>query len=358
VNEPGGQQAGKPGAEKLGEPDARQLRKPGVLLAGDVGGTHTRLGLYTADAGPSRPLAEASFPSRDYASLESLARRFLADHPRPVRRASFGVAGPVVSGRVATTNLPWVIEAERVARALDVECVDLMNDLVAVALAVPELEPHELRTLNEGEPVRDGAIAVVAPGTGLGAAYLTHDGTGYHAYASEGGHSDFGPGDDLQTDLHRFIRRKFGHASWERVVSGSGIPNIYDCLRESGRADEPAWLARKLAEAVDRAPIILEQALAGGPGADLCVQTMEVFVSALGSYAGNSALQLLSTGGVYLGGGIPPRILPLLAGPGFMNAFRHKGRMGPLMQRIPVHVILDTRIGVRGAASYGLAAGG
>ncbi|MFN3334578.1 MAG: glucokinase, partial [Caldilinea sp.] len=261
--------------------------------------------------------------------------------------------GPVVGGRAQLTNLPWVVDSEELAAKLKLKRVWLLNDLQATAYAVPQLAPSDLDTINKGEPAEYGAIAVIAPGTGLGEAFLVWTGTGYMAYASEGGHTDFGPNDETEIELLRYLLKRYGHAGYERICSGIGIPNIYDFFRESGRAPESPALAQKLAVASDRTPIIVQAALDKDSPDPLCVATMEMFVSVLGAEAGNLALKVLATGGVYLGGGIPSRILPLLHNGRFMQAFANKGRFSAMISRIPVHVVL-TQAALIGAARYGL----
>jgi len=325
-----------------------------MILAGDIGGTKTNLAIYSSEAGPRAPLVEATFPSGEYPSLETLAREFLAGVDLPVDRGAFGVAGPVVSGQATITNLPWVMDEEQLQEGLNLSAVRLLNDLVAVAHSVPVLEGTDLHTLNQGEAEPGGAIAVVAPGTGLGEAYLTWDGGRYRARASEGGHASFAPDTPVQLDLLRFLLGRFEHVSCERVCSGKGLPNIYAFLKESGRAEEPDWLAEQLAEADDPTPVIVRAALDGDRPCDLCVLTLNMFVSILGSEAGNVALKVLATGGVYLGGGIPPRILSALDSGRFTAAFQNKGRLADLLGRIPVHVILNPKAALLGAACYGL----
>ena len=325
-----------------------------MLLAGDIGGTKTNLAVYSPDVGPRAPVKEATFPSGRYASLEELARDFLTQVDLAVERASFGVAGPVVRGRARITNLPWVLDEVKLEEALGLSPVRLLNDLEAIAHAVPWLEPDDVCTLNEGQPEPGGSMAIVAPGTGLGEAYLTWDGARYRAYASEGGHSDFAPSNPLEVELLRYLQDRFDHVSCERVCSGRGIPNIYAFLRDSGHAEEPAWLAEQLAAADDPTPVIVKAAQDKERPCKLCLATLQTFVSILGAEAGNMALKVLATGGVYLGGGIPPRILPALQGERFMKAFRRKGRLTGLMDRVPVHVILNPKVALLGAACHGL----
>jgi glucokinase len=325
-----------------------------MLLAGDIGGTKTSLAIFSSESGPRAPLVEATFPSADHASLEALVREFLSQVDLEVERASFGVAGPVVGGRATVTNLPWVIQETQLEEALHLSPVRLLNDLEAIANGVPVLEPADLHTLNEAQPAPGGAIAVIAPGTGLGEAFLTWDESRYRAHASEGGHASFAPMDSLEVELLCYLQRRFDHVSCERVCSGIGLPNIYAFLRDTGYAEEPDWLAEELAAADDLTPLIVKVALDGESPCELCIATLNTFVSILGAEAGNLALKALATGGVYLGGGIPPRILPALEQERFMEAFRRKGRMSGLLARMPVHVILNPKVALLGAACHGL----
>jgi len=325
-----------------------------MLLAGDIGGTKTNLAVFSPEDGPRAPLAEATFPSADYPSLEALVREFLSQVSLSVERASFGVAGPVVASRATITNLPWVMEETQLQETLNLSSVRLLNDLNAIAHAVPFLEPADRHTLNAGQQAPDGAMAIVAPGTGLGEAFLTWDGTRYRPHASEGGHADFAPTHPLEVELLRYLQGRFERVSYERVCSGRGLPNIYAYLKDSGYADEPAWLTEQLAVADDPTPIIVNTALDSQKGCELCVATLNAFVSILGAEAGNLALKVLASGGVYLGGGIPPRILPALEQQRFMEAFQRKGRMSDLLARVPVHVILNPKVALLGAACHGL----
>jgi glucokinase len=342
-----------------------------MLLAGDIGGTKTNLAVFSPEAGPRAPLAEATFPSARYPSLEALVREFLSqvDLVGGLSEAVFGVAGPVTAGRAAITNLPWVMGERQLREALNLSSVRLLNDLDAIAHAVPFLEPADLHTLNVGQPAPGGAMAVIAPGTGLGEAFLTWDGSRYRAHASEGGHADFAPTNPFEVELLRYLQGRFEHISYERVCSGRGLLNIYAYLKDSGCADEPAWLTEQLAAADDPTPVIVNAALTrhrpplnGESGVlslskgrcELCVATLNAFISILGAEAGNLTLKVMASGGVYLGGGIPPRILPALRQKRFLEAFRHKGRMSGLLARVPVHVILNPKVALLGAACFGL----
>jgi glucokinase len=288
--------------------------------------------------------------------LEAIVREFLADVNLPVDRACFGVAGPVVAGTAQVTNLPWKMNEVGLKQAFGWTAARLLNDLDSVAYAVPILEPGDLHTLNAATPVAHGNIAVIAPGTGLGEAFLTWEGTRYRAHASEGGHASFAPSNQLEIGLLNYLRERMGHGhvSFERVCSGLGIPNIYDYLKESGYAEEPSWLADALATAADPTPVIMNSALGQGQPCELAIATLKTFVAILGAEAGNLALKVLSTGGVYLGGGIPPRIISALVDPAFLEAFRSKGRFRELLEKMPVHIILNPKAALLGAASYGL----
>lgn len=324
-----------------------------MLLAGDIGGTKTNLAVFSPERGWRMPLAEATFPSADYASPEALVREFLAQHGFSVDRASFGVAGPVVAGHATITNLSWEMDETQLQQALHISSVRLLNDLDAIAHAVPFLESQDLHTLNEGQPVSGGAIAVIAPGTGLGEAFLTWDGSHYQAHTSEGGHADFAPTNSFEIELLRYLMARFPHVSFERVCSGKGLPNIYAFLKDTGYAEEPQWLAEQLAATRDRSPIIVSNALDKEKACELCVATLNTFVSILAAEAGNLAIKVLATGGVYIGGGIAPRILSNLDSERFMKTFTHKGRLTQILAGMPVHVILNPKVALLGAAYHG-----
>jgi glucokinase len=325
--------------------------RPRAILAGDIGGTKTTLAVMAGGDG-YETLAEATFPSKDFPDLETIVSRFLSGAGVSVEHACFGVAGPVSGGRARITNLPWVLDEERLRESLGLSSVRLINDLVAIATAVPGLGPASLHTVQAGSPVPGGAIAVVAPGTGLGEAFLVRDGTRYVAFPSEGGHADFAPANEIEIDLLRFVRERQGHVSVERVCSGLGIPVLYDFLRNRSAAPEPAWLAERLAGAPDRTPMIIEAGAGSGPRSALCASVIELFTSILGGEAGNLALKVLATGGVYIAGGIPPRILRALEGGTFLAAFNDKGRFRDLLERIPVHVVVEPRVALLGAARF------
>lgn len=325
-----------------------------ILLAGDLGGTKTNLAVFSSAGGLHAPLAQATRPSADYPSLEALVRDFLGGVSQRIDRAVFGVAGPVVGGQARITNLSWFLDETHLRAELGCASVRLLNDLAAIAQAIHALRLQDLHTLRGGESQPGGAIAIVAPGTGLGEAFLVWDGSRYLSLPSEGGHADFAPGSLIEVDLLRYLYERFDHVSYERVCSGHGLPNIYAFLKDTKRVTEPPWLADRLAAADDQAPIIVEAALGAEPPA-ICVRTLEIFASILGAEAGNLALKVLATGGVYLGGGIPPRILSILEGRQFREAFSHKGRVADLLANVPVHVILNPMAALLGAASFGFA---
>jgi glucokinase len=318
------------------------------ILAGDVGGTKTALALYRPNDPIDQPYRSEKFASGEYDNLDSIVERFLHEAGETPRAAAFGVAGPIVAGKAHITNLKWDIDSERLGRSFGIASLGLLNDLQATALAVPHLAPEDRCTLSPGIPEPDGLIAVIAAGTGLGMAFLVPGPGGYRAFPTEGGHMSFAPRGDVEAELHAFLRDRLGHVSFERICSGIGLPNIYDYLRSSGRYQEPAWLREELEGAADQTPVIVDAALAGR--ADICTATLDIFVRALAGALGNMSLVLLPLGGVYLGGGIPPRILERLQQPDFVEAIRDKGRFRALLERIPVHVILDAQAALHGAA--------
>jgi len=324
-----------------------------MLIAGDIGGTKTDLAVYSDGAGPHAPLAQTQVHSADYPSLQAMVQEFLAKVKMSVDVASFDVAGPVIDGHVKTTNLPWEMDEASLARDLKVKSVHLLNDLEAVARAVPVLRPTDVLTLNEGQPVAKGTIAVIAPGTGLGESFLTWDGGRYLAHSSEGGHSDFAPTDERQIGLLRYLLRRFDHVGFERVCSGIGLPNIYEYLRDEEKLPERPEVARAIADAKDHTKAIMEAATDPSDPCALSRATVDMLVSILASEAGNLALKVLATGGLYLAGGVALHMLKPLQDPRFMQTFARKGRFGDLMRRMPVHVI-TARAALVGAAAYGL----
>lgn len=323
-----------------------------MILAGDVGGTKTVLALISTDRGVEDPVREERYPSAKYDSLEAIVAEFLEGSDIKVEAASFGVCGPVVNGEAHITNLPWTIRGDTIGQRFGISRVNILNDLQAIATAIPYQRPDEIHTLNDGHRDPTGTIGVIAPGTGLGEAFMVWTGKRYLACPTEGGHASFGPVTHEQVKLLAYLEPLFGHVSFERVCSGSGIPNLYDYVRSQQRYQEPEWLRKELAAAKDRTPIIVNAALE--LRAEICIATLDMFVRILGGVVGNMALRVFATGGLYLGGGIPPRILSRLEKPDFLEAIRAKGRFRGWISRIPVHVILDPKVALHGAAWDGL----
>lgn len=315
-----------------------------MILAGDVGGTKTLLALFDASA-PLSPIREATYPSGEFGSLAEILRRFLEGSRAKLQGACFAVAGPVLEGTSRPTNLPWELAEAELAALLGTR-VRLLNDLQGTGYGILTLAPEESVTLQAGV-ARQGNMAVIAAGTGLGEAILVRDGEWHHVLASEGGHADFAPRDELEMALLGYLRREFGHVSYERLLSGPGLQNIYRFLRDSGVAPEPEWLRARLA-AEDPAAVISEVGLAAGH--PLCVRALDLFVSVYGAEAGNLALKAFAVGGVFVAGGIAPKILPKLQGGGFIAAFVAKGRLSGLMRSLPVRVVLNPRVALIGAA--------
>lgn len=320
-----------------------------MILAGDVGGTHTRLAFFQERGDGLTAVAEETFPSREFASLEAVLRKFREGRPFPITGACVGIAGPVRHGRCDATNLHWVVEAGRLARELGLERAGLINDLEANAWGIALLEARDVAVLQGGAPDASGNAAIISAGTGLGEAGLYWDGKEHRPFATEGGHTDFAPRNRLESELLEYLLKQFQRVSYERVVSGPGLLNIYRFLRDGGRAEEPPWLAEAMRQ--EDPPAVIAQAALDGKS-ELCVQALDLFVSLYGAEAGNLALKVLATGGVYLGGGIAPRIVQKLREPVFLDAFTFKGRMRALLQAMPVRVILNDRVALLGAARY------
>jgi glucokinase len=321
-----------------------------VILGGDVGGTKTALALFEPGHGAPVLVREDTLPSHEFDSLEAAIERFLGAGPRVnVTAACVGVAGPVVDGRCVATNLPWVVDERRLAYSIPAERVRLLNDLEATAHGIFALGEDELVPLQPGRP-RRGNIAVIAAGTGLGEAIVVVDGRVRTVVGVEGGHADFGPRGELEEDLLRYLRKEFGHVSYERVLSGPGLLNIYRFLRDTGVAHEAARVAQMMRER-DPSAVITEL---GASQADrLCATALTIFISIYGAEAGNLALKALAVGGVVVAGGIAPRIMPALTAGPFVTSFRDKGRMASLMETIPVSVTLNPKTALLGAARVG-----
>ncbi|HUY27385.1 MAG TPA: glucokinase [Candidatus Binataceae bacterium] len=318
-----------------------------MILAGDIGGTHARVAIFDIANGRLNRIDEQVYATREFPNLESVVRMFLKQHPLTPGAACFGVAGPVADNRAHMPNAGWSIDGALLARELGISHAAVINDLTANAYGIAALEPRDFLTINQGDPDARGNAGVISAGTGLGEAGLYFDGHTHRPFASEGGHADFAPGDDLQIELLRFLRAEFGRVSVERVLSGGGLCNIYRFLRDTRRGDEPPWLAAEL-KIGDAAAAITRAAL--DAKAALCETALEVFVSIYGAEAGNLALRLMASGGIYIGGGIAVKIAARLASPAFMAAFAAKGRMSEIVRRIPVRVILNDSAALFGAA--------
>ena len=342
-----------------------------MIVAGDIGGTKTYLGLFDWQETRVAPIREEKFWNADFESFEEILEEFLQspapteegdeeefEHSdveegavhvsptMPLQAACFGVAGPIVANRCRTTNLPWTIDGDALTNTLNTPCVRLLNDVEAMAYGVLVLEPEETEVVY-GERQEDGTKVLIAPGTGLGEAVLYWDGERYHALPSEGGHASFSPTSDLEIDLLRYLRTSFLHVSFERVLSGNGLHAIYQFLRDT-RKNEPTWFAERLPTG-DPPALIAEAGLAGKP--DICVQALDLFVSILAGESGNCVLKTLAKGGVYLGGGIVPQIIDKIRDQRFAQAFISKGRYKRLLSSVPIHVVMNDKAALLGAAS-------
>lgn len=322
-----------------------------MILAGDIGGTNARVALLAPDA--KKPLRQQTFDSRAYPSLESVLREFLGPRPPKISAASFGVAGPVVNNRCVATNLPWIVDGRAIARKLKIRRVSLINDLVAIALGALTVPASKLRVLHGGgAPKRKGAnVAVIAAGTGLGQAALIWDGARFVPCGTEGGHVDFAPRDDLELELLLFLRRRFGHVSYERVLSGPGLGNLYDFFREVKRVEEDRDVSEAIATAPDRNAEIASHGTSGS--SEACARAVDLFATIYGAEAGNLALKTLAMGGVYVAGKIAGVLLKHLER-SFSRAFTDKGRFAALLAKVPVAVVLDSEIGLAGSSYHAL----
>jgi glucokinase len=318
-----------------------------MILAGDIGGTHARLAYFQSQNGHLHLVSERVFPSREHSELGEIVSQFLNDSNTRPEAACFGIAGPVRNGRVETSNLPWVIEQSRLAKQIHLPATLLINDLEASAWGIAALAEGDFVALNRVSGPAVGNQAVIAPGTGLGEAGMFWDGTRHQVFACEGGHADFGPQGDLQIELLRFLKGRFGHVSYERILSGPGLVNVYEFLRESGCGKESAEFAAALKQG-DPAAVISRAALDGSES--MAVKALDLWITVYGAEAANLALKVMATGGLFLAGGITPKILAKLTGPLFMKSFLEKGRLRSLMEAIPVQVVTNEKAGLLGAA--------
>ncbi len=322
-----------------------------MILAGDIGGTNARLACFQPHHGRLQLIAERVFPSREYGGLGEIVARFLQDEGSRPEVACFGIAGPIMNGRVETSNLPWIIEASALAKQTQTPATFLINDLEASAWGLGAMGAQDLVALNQATPTQ-GNQAVIAPGTGLGEAGLFWNGSAHEIFACEGGHADFAPQGDLQIELLRFLAKRYGHVSYERILSGPGLVNVYEFLRGKDCAGEPAAFAAQLVR--DDAAAVISRAASEGTN-PLAKQALDLWISVYGAEAGNLALKAMATGGIFLAGGISPKILPELTGPIFMRAFLAKGRLRPLLESIVVQVVTNDKAGLLGAAQCALA---
>ena len=324
-----------------------------MILAGDIGGTNSRLAAFETEGNRLCCVVEKIYPSKEHNGLPEIVADFIKTEGIPAQSACFGVAGPVTHGRSKISNLPWIIDSRELATQLRLRSVGLINDLEALAYGIDALESKDFVTISEGSPDADGNMAVVSAGSGLGEAGLYWDGFRYHPFACEGGHTEFAPKNDVEIDLLRYLMHKYGHqhVSYERILSGPGVKNIYEFLRDTGKEEEPAWLKEQLKAAAD-APALISQ-LAMSDKAPICDRTISIFVSVFGSEAGNCALKMMGTGGVFVAG-IAGKIVDKMKGPAFMQSFLDKGRMQSLLESVPVKIVLNDDSGLIGAARFTL----
>lgn len=323
-----------------------------MILAGDIGATRTRLAAFETEGNRLQVVVEKIYLNHDYSGLPEILPQFIRNEGIPVHSACFGVAGPVRSGRSKISNLPWIIDSRELATQLKLPSVGLLNDLEAYAYGIDALDSTDFVTLGEGSEDATGNRAVISAQTGLGVAGLYWDGFRHHPFPCEGGHADFAPRNELQMELLAYLLKKYGRVSAERILSGPGIRNIYDFLRDTQKAEEPAWLREQLAAASDP-PALISQ-LAQESKAAICDQTLTIFVSIFGAETGNCALHYMATGGMFIGGSIAAKNMNKMKDPVFMQSFLDKGRMGALLKDVPVKIVLNDDCGLIGAARYTL----
>jgi len=323
-----------------------------MILAGEIGATHTRLAAFETEGNRLQRVVEKNYLSQQRDGLAGILTDFIKTEGIPVHSACLGVAGPVRGGRSKISNLPWTIDAQEVAKQLKLNSVGLLNDLEAYAYGIDGLESKDFITLSEGAEDAEGNRAVISAKTGLGVAGLYWDGFRHHPFACEGGHADFAPRNDLQMELLAYLQKKYGRISCERILSGPGIKNIYDFLRDRHKAEEPEWLRTQLTTAPDPPALISQTALEGK--AAICDQTLSIFVSVFGAETGNCALNFMSAGGIFIGGSIAAKIVPKMKDPVFLESFLDKGRMATILRDMPVKIVVHNDCGMIGAARYTL----
>jgi glucokinase len=324
-----------------------------MILAGDIGGTRTLLAAFQTEGSKLQLVVEKTYKSQQHEGLQEIISTFVKTEGIPVHSACFGVAGPVRGGKSKISNLPWTIDSRELAAQLKLGTVGLINDLEAYAYGIDALESKDFVTLSEGLGAdAEGNRVVIAARTGLGVAGLYWDGFRHHPFPCEGGHADFAPKSDLEAELAQYLRKKYDHVSCERILSGPGIKNIYDFLRDAGKAKEPGWLQKQMSEAPDPSALISQLALENK--AAICDQALNIFVGVYGSETGNRALNFMATGGVFIGGNIAAKNVPRMQDPIFMNSFLNKGRMSALLADMPVKIVMNDDSGIIGAAQYTL----
>lgn len=325
-----------------------------LLLAGDIGATKSNLAFFSSKEELNNPLAEENLQNKDFDNFEQLIESYLESAKQDFKVICLGIAGPVIDNRVQITNLPWVIDGSVLQERFNLQGAWLLNDLQALSYAVPILPDKDLEIIKQGKPIDRAPIAVIAPGTGLGEAFLTWEGERYQDNSTEGGHTDFGPTNERQVRLLEYLLKSQERVSYENVCSGIGIPNLYRFLRDEGYAPEPDWLGKEISAVDDVTPVIFSTALDKNKDSVLCDMTIDLFVEILGAEAGNLALKTLAKGGIFIGGGLPPRILPWLKKDTFLKAIYNKSPHTELLSQIPVKIILNPKANLIGAAKYGL----
>ena len=324
------------------------------ILAADIGGTKTNIGIFDSKQGCRSPIIEETLLCKNYSSFNELLKYFLAGKEYPVECACFAAAGPVREGKVQLTNLPWMLDEKNLKEILGIQSVYVINDLVALAYSIPELTEKDKVTLQEGSPEKNGTIGIVAPGTGLGMAFLVWDGSKYVACPSEGGHIGFSPNSELEIELLQYYSSKGVHVSWEFFCSGQGISHIYKFLKMKHCFEEPEWLKTLFNQAENLTPVIVDIALDKNIDCPICTETLKLFVQLLAGVSRNFALTVMAIDGIYLGGGIPAKILKFLKQSDFLNNFRRMGRMPELTERIPLTVISTSKAPLAGAVKYAI----
>ncbi|HWZ43742.1 MAG TPA: glucokinase [Candidatus Saccharimonadales bacterium] len=320
-----------------------------MILAGDIGGTNTRLACFEEDADRLRLIVDRVYPSHEHEGLGEIVTAFVRETAVTIQKACLGIAGPVLNGRVTTPNLPWVIDSAQLSQELSIPRVWLINDLEAHASGIGDLGPGDLTALNQAIPV-EGNAALIAAGTGLGEAGLYWDGARHHPFPCEGGHADFAPRNAMEIALLQYLLKKFGRVSYERLLSGPGLKNIYDFLHETQVEPEPDWLQQELIGSQDPAAVISHYGLEAK--APICERALDLFTGIYGAEAGNLALKFKALHGVFISGGIAAKILPKINSPLFLEAFTAKGRLRPMLEAIPLNVITNNKVGLLGAARY------